>query len=104
MGLTRNFRETIHARATSDAAFRRGLLTEALDCFLAGELDEGKSILRDYINATIGFEELAKLTDKTPKSLMRMLSASGNPNAQNLFLIIRHLQDREGVRLNVTSS
>jgi DNA-binding phage protein len=104
MALTREFKETVQARARRDAAFRRGLLAEALDCFLAGETDEGKILLRDYVNATIGFEELARLTDKTPKSLMRMLSESGNPRADNLFAMIRNLQEREGVRLKVKAS
>ena len=101
MALTRDFKDTVQARAMRDAVFRRGLLTEALDCFLAGELEEGKLLLRDYINATVGFEELARLTDKTPKSLMRMLSASGNPRADNLFEIVKRLQAREGVSLSV---
>ena len=101
MALTKEFTETVRARALRDAAFRRGLLTEALDCFLAGDIDEGKLLLRDYINATVGFEELARLTGKTPKSLMRMLSDSGNPRADNLFAIVSRLQAREGVRLMV---
>lgn len=104
MALTRDFKETILARAKRDPEFRRGLLTEALDCFLEGEIEEGKLILRDYVNATVGFEELGKITDKTPKSLMRMLSASGNPRADNLFAIIHTLQTREGVRLSVQAS
>ncbi len=101
MALTKEFKETVQARARRDAAFRRGLLTEALDCFLAGDYGEGKLMLRDYINSTIGFEELGRLTDKTPKSLMRMLSAEGNPRADNLFAIVSSLQEREGVRLVV---
>ncbi|MEM6414226.1 MAG: transcriptional regulator [Pseudomonadota bacterium] len=101
MPLTRNFKETVQARAITDPEFRCGLLIEALDCFLAGAMQEGKSILRDYINATLGFDELAKLTDTPPKSLMRMLSAEGNPRADNLFVIIQQLQMREGVRLSV---
>ena len=101
MPLTRDFKETIQARAQRDPEFRQGLLLEALDCFLAGELDEGKAILRDYINATVGFEELARLTEKTPKSLMRMLSADGNPRADNLFAIIHQLKECEGLHLTV---
>ncbi len=101
MALTKDFKETVQARAMRDTAFRRGLLTEAIDCFLAGEMDEGKLLLRDYINATVGFEELARLIDKTPTSLMRMLSESGNPRADNLFAIVSRLQAREGVRLSV---
>ena len=58
----------------------------------------GKALLRDYINATIGFEELAKQTHKDSKSIMRMLSAHGNPTADNLFGILHVLQKREGVQ------
>ena len=66
------------------------------------ELDVGKSPLRDYVNATIGFQNLGCLTAKSPKSLMRMLSPQGNPQAKNLFKIIASLQEHEGVRLKVT--
>ena len=41
-------------------AFRRELLREGIQCLLAGEVDTGKTVLRDYINATVGFEELAR--------------------------------------------
>lgn len=101
MALTKSFKATVQARAMRDAGFRRGLLTEALDCFLADDVEAGKLLLRDYINATVGFEELARLTDKTPKSLMRMLSENGNPRADNLFAMVSRLQAREGVRLSV---
>ena len=104
MPLTRDFKETIKARAKTDDAFREALLTEALDCFLAGDTQTGKSILRDYINATIGFEELGALTGKDAKSLMRMLGPRGNPQARNLFDVIAHLQQREGVHFHVQPS
>jgi DNA-binding phage protein len=71
---------------------------------LAGELDLGKSILRDYINATVGFERLAEKTGTPSKSLMRMFGPSGNPNARNLFSVIRELQRASGGRLRVTWS
>ncbi len=64
-------------------------------------MDTGKAVLRDYISATIGFEELGGLTDKSPKSLMRMFGPRGNPRALNLFEIIGRLQRREGLRLEV---
>ena len=59
MALTRDFKETIQARAARDPAFRRELLREGVQCLLASEVDTGKTVLRDYINATVGFEELA---------------------------------------------
>jgi len=85
MTVTRSFRETVQARATNDPHYRYGLLTESMDAMLSGDLETGKSLLRDYINATIGFEGLSDALGKSPKSLMRMLSTNGNPTAKNLF-------------------
>ena len=68
---------------------------------LSGEVDTGKAVLRNYINATIGFQELGGLAKKSPKSLMRMFGTNGNPQARNLFEIIGHLQKREGFHLRI---
>ena len=104
MPITRRFKETIQARALRDPEFRTGLLSESIESMLAGDTATGKALLRDYINATIGFEELAKLEDKSAKSLMRMVSPQGNPRADNLFGIISTLQKQEGVNFQVTST
>jgi DNA-binding phage protein len=104
MALTRDFRETIKARAERDPAFRKELLREGVECLLAGDVGTGKTILRDYINATVGFVELAEVVDRSPKSLMRMLGPSGNPQAHNLFEIVAYLQQREGVRFHVKAA
>ena len=103
MPLTRDFKETVQDRAARDPAFREGLLKEGVECLLAGDLDAGKIVLRDYINATIGFEELGLLTNKSPKSLMRMFGPSGNPHARNLFEVISRIQEHEGVQLEVNT-
>ena len=103
MPLTRDFKETVQARVRIDSEFRRALLKESLDSLLEGEMDVGKALLRDYINATIGFKTLGRLTGKQPKSLMRMFGPGGNPQARNLFEVINHLQEREGIRLEVQS-
>ena len=85
MALTRDFKETVQARAQRDPAFREGLLKEGVECLLAGDVDAGKIVLRDYINATIGFEELGSLTNKPPKSLMRMFGPDRqSPRPQSL--------------------
>lgn len=102
MPLTRDFKETIQARVKSDPDFRRSLLTEAVDLYLSGDVETSNIILRDYINATLGFEKLAKATHKSPKSLMRMFSHNGNPRARNLFSIVAYLQKKEGFRLKVS--
>lgn len=104
MALTRQFKETVRARAQRDRAFRRALLHEAVECLLAGDLATGKAVLRDYINATIGFAVLGRGVARSPKSLMRMLGPEGNPQAVSLFQMLGHLQRREGVRLSVRST
>ena len=85
------------ARAARDPRFRRELLREGDPCLLSGDLETGKAVLRDYINATVGFAELAARTDKSPKSLMRMFGPKGNPQARTLFEIIVYLQQTEGM-------
>lgn len=97
MPLTRDFKQTVQARVRRNPAFRKALLREGVESFLSGDLETGKSVLRDYINSTIGFAELAEATDHSAKSLMRMLSPSGNPQARNLFEIVEFLQRRERV-------
>jgi DNA-binding phage protein len=101
MPLTRDFRETVKARAEKDEAFRVALLGEALDALLEGDVALGKHLLRSYVNATIGFERLAEDLGKSPKSLMRMLGPTGNPTASSLFSIIDRLQQSSGVRFAV---
>lgn len=102
MPLTREFKETVQARVRSDRKYKKELLREGVECLLAGDLDTGKEILRDYINATIGFEELSRRTKRPAKSLMRMLGPSGNPQARNLFEVIRHLQRAEGLHFELS--
>jgi len=104
MALTREFRESIRVRAERDPAFRKALFTEALNAYLTGEEATGKAVLKDLIDATIGFEELARLVDKPSKSLYRMLGPNGNPNAANFFAIVRALQKKVGVRLTVRAA
>ena len=101
MALTKDFKDTIQARAQRDPAFRKALLQEGAECLLAGDVDTGKAVLRDYINATIGFEELSQAFEKSSKSLMRMFGPKGNPQASNLFAVIQYLQEQEGIYLEV---
>lgn len=100
MPLTRDFRETTIEQLRRPG-FRREFLREALNAMLDGEIDVGKSLLRDYVNGTIGFPSLAKKMKRSPKSLMRMLGPDGNPQARNLFELVAILQKHEGVRLEL---
>ena len=101
MPLTRSFRETVQARVERDAAFRESLLAEGVQALVSGDLQTGKAVIRDYINATIGFDRLAESTGTPPKSLMRMFGPRGNPHASNLLTVIGHLQRSAGLSLSV---
>ena len=80
----------------SDAAFAESLLREGIDTMLAGGVDTGKVILRDYIKATVGFEKLGEATDTPAKSLIRIFGPRGNPQARNLFGIMAICKSRPG--------
>ena len=101
MALTREFKELVQKRVAHDPAFRDALLREGIDTLLAGDVDTGKAILRDYIKATVGFEKLSAAVGTPPQSLIRMLGARGNPQARNLFGIIGYLQKQAGIELHV---
>jgi len=101
VALTREFKDTVKARALRDPKFRLALIEEAIESLIEGDLDSGRSILSNYINATIGYPTLAKLTGKDTKSLIRMLSPGGNPTSKNLLNILHHVQEQEGVKVEV---
>ncbi len=104
LALTRDFKETIRARIKRDPGFRRALLREGIENFLSGDVETGKIILCDFINATAGFTKLSDVTHRSAKSLMRMLGPRGNPRARKLFEIVAYLQHAEGVRFEVRSA
>jgi DNA-binding phage protein len=87
MAKTRDFKETVAARVQNDPAFAQALLDEAITLFVNGEPESAKLILRDLVNATVGFEALADEIHKPAKSLHRMLSKSGNPTLSNVSAI-----------------
>ena len=87
MALTRSFKQTVVERVERDPQFAQALLDEAATLFLSDEPDTARLILRDLVNATIGFEQLAEMTETPSKSLHRMLSPRGNPSMDNLSAI-----------------
>jgi DNA-binding phage protein len=99
--ITRDASQTIQERVQADQVFAAALLNEAASLFLNGEPETARLILRDLVNATVGFEELAKETARPSKSLHRMLSARGNPTMDNLTAILQVLRKRLGVSLDV---
>ena len=101
MALTKSFNDTIKSRIQQSEGFRRALLREAVGCMIAGDVETGKSLLRKYINGTIGFVKLGADLGRSPKVLMRMFSTTGNPQAKNLFEIVAYLQKIDGTVLEV---
>ncbi len=99
MALTRDFKHTIVGRVRRDPAFAKALLDEAATLFLNGEPGTARLILRDLIDATVGFEELAAETAKPVKSLHRMLSKRGNPTMDNLAAILGVVRKRLKVEI-----
>src|SRR5882757_8895643 len=99
MALTRDFKEPVVERMRGDPAFAKAMLDEAATLFLNGEPDMARVILRDVVNATVGFEALADETGKPSKSLHRMLSKKGNPSMDNLAAIFDVVRKRLGVNL-----
>lgn len=97
MTLTRDFKETVKERAIRDPAFAKALLDEAATLFLNGEPHTARLILRDLVNASVGFETLAAETNRPSKSLHRMLSENGNPSMDNLAAIFGAVRRRLGV-------
>ena len=101
MTLTRDFKQTVVERVERDPAFAKALLDEAATLFLSGEPDATRLILRDLVNATVGFESLAELTHKPSKSLHRMLSQKGNPSMDNLAAIFGAVRNWLNVAFDV---
>ncbi|MEY4341069.1 MAG: hypothetical protein RL541_573 [Pseudomonadota bacterium] len=103
MALTRNFKQTVLERVHRDEAFATAMLNEAATLFLNGESETARLTLRDLVNATIGFEHLAEVTQKPSKSLHRMLSPKGNPSMDNLSAIFCAVRENLNVTLQAHS-
>jgi DNA-binding phage protein len=100
MSPTRPFAHTVNEQLKKKE-FRRAFLGEALACVFTGDLETGKSVLRHYVNGTVGFVKLGEALGKSPKSLMRMLGPSGNPNLRSFVEIVVYLQKVDRTVLTV---
>ncbi|MEI9803529.1 MAG: transcriptional regulator [Pseudolabrys sp.] len=101
MAKTKSFRGLVQGQVKTDKKFAEALLREGIDAMLSGDVETGKTILGDYIKATVGFEKLGAATGAPAKSLIRMFGPKGNPQAKNLFNVIGYLQKRAGLELHV---
>ncbi len=101
---TVSWKDSLKDMVARNPHFADEMLEDALNSILSGEVDEGRILLRNYVNATIGFQELARRTGKHDKNLMRTLSRTGNPTAANLFEIIQACTKAEGVTITARVS
>jgi DNA-binding phage protein len=90
----------VKARADRDPAFRAGLYQESMQALLDGDFGSAKILLRDFINATMGFAQLGRRIDVPEKSLIRMFGPNGNPRAENLLAVVA--ARKEECRLSLT--
>ncbi|PLX44984.1 MAG: transcriptional regulator [Deltaproteobacteria bacterium] len=102
MPLTKDFKDTVMARAKSDKAFREALIVEAMNALFDGDVATGKSLIKDYLNATESFPDVAAKLQKEEKSLRRMLGPSGNPTLTNYVSIIKTCLGFEHMKLTVS--
>ena len=101
---TRPVAETFLVRAKREPSFRAALLGEALELIAENDVETAKSILRDYVLATLGYEALAKKVGKKPESIKRMLGKNGNPTIKNMASLLSSLSQYEGIELRVKAT
>jgi hypothetical protein len=104
MGTTKDFNETVRADLQNSAEYRRSFLREAVGAVVSGDVETGKSVLRKYINGTLGFVALGEAVGRSSKTLMQMLGPKGNPTITNFFEIVSYLQKIEGSSLAVINA
>ena len=95
------FDDIVKENAQRDPVFRGLLLPGVIDLLLSGEVQVAKIRLRHTVHATIGYEKMGALIGKSPECVKRMLTTDGNPTLDELFEIIGHVQQHEGIRLEV---
>ena len=88
-------------RAQWDPEFRKMMLPDTIDLLLGGEIRVGKISLRQCIYATIGYEKLGELMGKTPDEIKRLCHPACDTSVNDLLEIIKHIQQHEGIRLEV---
>lgn len=95
------FDDIVKESAQQDPVFHAMLLPDTINLLLGGEVRVGKISLRQCIYATIGYERLAKLTGKTPDDIKQMLHPDHDTSVNDLFDIIKHIRQHEGIHLEV---
>lgn len=97
-------RERVKTRIRSDDAFGYALLSEAIEVLLANDMPTAKSVLYDYIDATIGFEDLALQSGIDAAMLRGMFGPASDPRAGDLFRVLSLLQQHQGIQFEVSTA
>lgn len=97
-------RESVKSRLRVDDAFAYALFSEAIQVLLSDDMATAKSVLFDYIDATIGFQELSLQSGMKVETLREMFSPAGDPRAADLFRVIGLLQHYQGIQLEVSAA
>ena len=100
--LTRLYADTRRERAQREPEFGRLIFLRAVKYLSKGDLVMGMGVLHNYIDATIGFDDLGKALGKKPESLKRALENGNDPGGVDLREVIRYLRKVEGVRFKVS--
>ncbi len=101
MVLTRKFKETVQLRVKQDPQYRKELIIEATNAFLEGDIDTGKTLLRDYLNATGALPSIASELSQDEKSIRRMVGPKGNPTLRNFLNLLGACKNREDLDLKI---
>lgn len=101
---SRAFLREARRLAEQDAPMRMALFGEALRALLVNDFVVLKKLLRMLIHCTVGFEPLAIELGYSSKSLLRMLSANGNPTTKNLMNILNAIGKHQAISLELFAS
>jgi len=97
-------RERVRSRIRTDEAFGEAIFSEAIEVLLANDMPTARSVLFDFIEATIGFEELALQSRIEADMLRDMFGPHGDPSAGDLFRVLAILQQHQGIQLEVSTA
>lgn len=102
MTLSKQFEDIVVTKAKNDPDFRKGLIVEAINMILEGEITAGRLMLRDYINATGAMDDICKKLGKHKPAISRMLGPSGNPTLESIVPVIKACAEREDIEPRVS--
>jgi hypothetical protein len=82
-------------------AFTRSLLEQSVTLLLRNEPEAARAILHDVVRATIGFGELAKVTNRSVSNLRGMLRFEGRVSMDSLAAIYQAISQWLDVSVDV---